>query len=292
MPAVMERNEEVLIYCPKCSRQIVTLKSKLGDNMLCPHCGYPFVAKLPKRYSENKAQLVKIISVLSLIVACGIGKWAGPEFLRLISPQSQEKESYQLSMNLIEEYGVHLREYRQTVCNSGVLEIYISETGRELNGEVDQKKYRRGIETSLKAAKRLNAWCKDKKESFDIGQFKGRAETAGKMILGVYGAYYELTTIGIRLFSKTLEHHRVCCGSQKGASKDDVDAYKAFYARTKNRDIYGRESKDSNTNFAIELKISREIVYKLAQEYAELEAKKTAEIQSIAQELRKIGNYK
>jgi len=278
-------DKEILIYCPKCSRQIVTVKSKLGESILCPHCGDAFVAKAPKRYSENKAQFTKIISILCLVIAYGIGKWVGPNLARMIFPKSQDQVSYDLSMKLIDEYSSHLRQYGKTLRESGILDIYTSDTGKELKGEIDSQKYRHCIEISLREAKELNAWCKVKLESFDVELFKGKSAATGKMIRDVYESYYELTCIGTNLFAKTLMCHKICCGSRKGASKSDENAYKVFCDRTKKQDMYGRKGKESCANTCLELKILCDSVYDLAREYAEVESKKMAKIKEMSEHI-------
>lgn len=268
----------VLIYCPKCSRQIVWQKSRLKENCICQHCGHAFVAKLPKRESPSKKNIIQVVSIVLGITACVVGKEFGHEMYVRFWPGAKEHLANKELNGEISEYSEHFRQYGQTLRNSGVLDLYLSETGKELRGEVDRDKYRQAIESSLREAQRLHAWCNGKQTTFHPDVPPGFVELKN-MIQDVYQSYSELTSLGIELFSKTLKCHRVCCGMLNGASASDRKVMEEYLRGMKDTDNFGRKQ-----NRSIEEKKKAAAstlcceVYLLARKYSDLEGQKMAKI--------------
>lgn len=276
--AKAKKDQAVLIYCPKCSRQIVWQKSRLKENSLCPHCGHSFVAKLPRRESSCKKNVIQVLSIIFAMIACVVGKEFGHEIYVRTWPGAKEHVAYKELNGEIKEYSDHFRQYGQTIRNSGVLDLYTSETGKELRGEIEKDKYRRAIESSLKEAQSLNAWCNGKVTTFhpDVPQ---AAIELKNMIQEVYQSFSELTSLGKELFSKTLKCHQVCCGMLDGASASDKKVMEEYVRGMKDADNFGREQSRSieEKKKAAASALCCE-VYMMAKKYSDQERLKMAKI--------------
>ena len=258
---------EVLVYCPNCSVQNPLDESLLGTSVICIKCGHPFVAKKPKTELLSKGVWIKGICFFGAIFLAGIVKeLIVPGIIDNFTPKGREKKDYALVMQSIDEYGIRLRQYGQTMRNSGVLDIYCSQTAEEIVGKKDPKKYRRAIEQALEEAKSLHSWCEQKLKTFNPQMRTEKGKQAENMIREVYTSYYELSTIGIKLFSKTLESHKIHCGMRPGASSQDKDAAHAFIKK--------------NSNILDALNKMDEEIMQIAEEYSSVEEKKFAKMET------------
>ncbi len=223
---------EVLVYCPKCSVQNPLDEALLGTSVICIKCGHPFVAKKPKTKSSifNNIWVRGLCVIVTLFVAILV-KDTVSELINNITPRGKEKKDYALIMKSIDEYTIRFRQYGQAV--RGTVDIYGSQTGEELSGKKDPKKYRQAIEQALEEAKRLHSWCEQKLTTFKSQALTKEGEKWESILREVYTSYYELSDSGIRLFGKTLELHRLTCGLRGCGSEKDKARWLAFLKQYK-----------------------------------------------------------
>lgn len=266
---------EVLVYCPNCSVQNPLDEALLGTSVICIKCGHPFVAKKPKTKSSLFANIwVRGLSILvTFFVAC-LAKEMVSGVIDNFTPKGKAKKDNVLIMKYIDEYSARFRQYGQAVRST--LDIYCTQTGDELVGKKDPKKYRRAIEQSLKEAKSLHLWCEQQLKIFNPRMLTKEGETLESMVRKAYTSYYELTAIGIELFSKTLECHQIHCGMKSDASSNDRDAFKVFLKKSKNI-----------TEMAETLANMDKEVMQIAEKYSSVEGEKIAEMKSYLNLLNK-----
>lgn len=263
---------EVLVYCPNCSVQNPLDESLLGTSVICIKCGHPFVAKKPKTESPPKSVWKKGLYTLGVLFFAFLLKDLIVTTVHdNFTPKGKAEKDNALIMEYMNEYGARLRQYGQAVRST--LDIYCSQTSDELWGKKDPKKYRRAIEQSLEEAKSLHVWCEQKLKTFDPQMLTKEGETLKNMVREAYTSYYELTTIGIELFSKTLECHQIHCGMKSDASSQDKEVASAFMK--------------NNPNVIDALTKMDEEVMQLAAKYSSVEGEKIAKMESYRNLLNK-----
>ena len=262
-------NREVLVYCPKCSVQNPLDKSLLGTSVTCIKCGHSFVAKKPKTESPfSKSVWKKGLYIFGVIfLACLLKDLIVPRIIDNFTPKGKAQKDNVLIMKYVDEYGARFKQYGQTVRST--LDIYCTQTGDELWGKKDPKKYRRAIEQSLEEAKSLHVWCEQKLKTFNPQMHTKEGESLKNMVREAYTSYYELTTIGIELFSKTLECHQIHCGMKSDASSKDRDAYRAFL----------KKHPSIKEMLEILTKMDEEVM-QIAKKYSSVEGEKFAKMES------------
>ncbi len=284
-------NHEVLVYCPKCSVQNPLDKSLLGTSVICIKCGHTFVAKKNKTESPSKSVWKKGLYTLGVIFLAVLlkdlivttvhdnftPKGKAEKDNALIMDKGKAEKDNALIMEYMNEYGARLRQYGQAVRST--LDIYCSQTGDELWGKKDPKKYRRAIEQSLEEAKSLHMWCEQKLKTFNPQMLTKEGETLKNMVREAYTSYYKLTTIGIELFSKTLECHQIHCGMKSDASSKDRDAYRAFL----------KKHPSIKEMSEILTKMDEEVM-QIAKKYSSFEGEKIAKMESYRNLLNKTSN--
>lgn len=270
--------QEALVYCPNCSVQNPLDEALLGTSVICIKCGHPFVAKKPntKSYLFNNIWMRGLSILVMLFVACLVEEMASG-VIDNFTPRGKAKKDSVLIMKYIDEYGARFRQYGQTACST--IDIYCTQTGDELLGKKNPKKYRRAIEQSLEEAKSLHVWCKQKLKTFNPQMLTKEGELLKNMVREAYTSYYELTTIGIELFSKTLECHQIHCGMKTDASSKDREAYRAFLK--KNTTL--AEMAEALANMDKE-------VMQIAEKYSSIEGEKIAAMKSNLELLNKTNS--
>ena len=94
------------------------------------------------------------------------------------------------------------------------------------------------IENSLAEARRLNTWCKQRIQTFDPVVPDGDQAKVKSWVKAGHVSICQLSALGIDLYEKTLECHRVCCGSKDGGTERDAALYRNMVSKiTDSRNI-------------------------------------------------------
>ena len=256
--------KKVYVYCPKCSAQNLKEKAQLGTTVICKKCGHYFIAEIPKIEIFSKSTRKKILSwficAFVFVLVGNVAKKMVKEYyvMEKATADANKQHDYDLIRECIDEYSIRFREYGRTVRET--LDIYCSSTGDELMGRKDPNKYRQAIEQSLREAKSLHNWCDQKLKTFNPDMYTTDGKKFKVIVRKAYASYYELSDIGIKLFSKTLKCHQLHCGMRSDASSQDRDIAIAFMK--------------NNRYFVDDLVKMDEEVMQIAQKYSSVEEDK------------------